>query len=341
VKKTNGRENCNVNSNVNEKGNNDENRNTNQKVPKIYNDPSLFRTANIQPITPACIQITNDSLKKTINKEAIKQEFPNEDIEKDFERSLRVNENKENNNNRVNNNNQILDFIQIKKDNRTYDNQSKDMLLTNNNNTARNHKISCRWQFAADNFDHQSNDSAKSFKNNEFNCHNVDNMHMDNDCSVINNGNSKNKKLSNENVTWNRNMFNNRNGNKENSIMMLNGNDEHIKTGNSIPIHSNHRNDNLNCHSKQNHITKSSLFQNNYSQYFPPSVSSTKIFKSNESASNNSCNNNNHSTNLSAVTAVMNELSQITLIPSNPIMSSFSGINQMTDSISTMMSYRS
>jgi len=92
---------------------NSNSKNSTYNVPKIYKDPSLFRTANIQPITPACIDISD--LKKTSNREITKQEFPNEDIEKDFERSLRIKENKENNKNE--NNNKVLDYFQIKKRN--------------------------------------------------------------------------------------------------------------------------------------------------------------------------------------------------------------------------------
>jgi len=97
-----------------------------EAVPKIYNDPSLFRTANIQPITPACIDIPLDNSKKMEIKNAIRQEFPNEDIEKDFERSLRIKENKNKNKNKNENQNQVLDYIQIRKDKRHHHSQSKD-----------------------------------------------------------------------------------------------------------------------------------------------------------------------------------------------------------------------
>jgi hypothetical protein len=240
--KINKRETYNGNFN-NENEINDENRstitnsNSNPKnstlnVPKIYNDPSLFRTANIQPITPACIQI-NDYSKKTISKEIIKQEFPNEDIEKDFERSLRIKENKENNS-RNENNNQILDFIQIKKENRRLNSQSKDVIINNyNNHTASNQKMSSRWQFAQDNYDSQSNNSDKKYKINECGHFNsVDNININNDfnnISYVPNGNAinKNKKTLNENVTWNRNMFNKPYGNKENgNIQKINANSD-------------------------------------------------------------------------------------------------------------------
>jgi len=342
--KTNKRENFNGNNNENE--NNDENRNTNtntnskngnHNVPKIYNDPSLFRTANIQPITPACIQISNDTSKKSTSKEIIKQEFPNEDIEKDFERSLRIKENKENNS-KNENNNQILDYFQIKKENRKLNNPSKDMTMINNNATLSNQKISCRWQFALDNSDCQSNDTDKKYKNNEH-CHynNADN---------INGTTHKNKKTLNENVTWNRNMFNSRHGNKEQCTIMPHG-----KSVNSMHMSSIQQN-NANVYSKQNNIPKSSLFENNYSQFFPASLSSAKIFDPTDSSCNDNGNNTTTITVTTAVTApnssnnvmshsMLNELSLIKMVPSNPMISSYSGINQMGDSVSTMLSYRS
>jgi hypothetical protein len=45
----------------------------------IYSDPSLFRTANIQPIAPASFTVSHKKAKPASNK------WPNEDIKKDFD----------------------------------------------------------------------------------------------------------------------------------------------------------------------------------------------------------------------------------------------------------------
>jgi len=108
-----------------------------RKPPVIYNDPSLFRTANIQDITPACIQTDDNCSKKIANKEIIKQYFPNKDIEKHYERPLQIKaEGKRSNN-------IYLNCVQVKKVNREINNQSKNISPTETNNTTSNQKTTC------------------------------------------------------------------------------------------------------------------------------------------------------------------------------------------------------
>jgi RNA recognition motif-containing protein len=269
---------------------NDGNRNegnTNSNVPKKYNDPSLFRTANIQSITPACIQTGDENLssseaRKLAAKE-IKREFPNEDIEKDFERLLQINENKENKN--KNETNKILDCIQVKKETKNIDNQSKDKNLT-----PTNQKISMRWQFIFGNDDENNNLHKKHPNNKNYNFNNegnYDNYNMY-------------KKTINDNVTWNRNMVNNRNNRLDEQNIVSQDNEIHeskraigenkcltnVNNMNKNPtidpifVSLNHlsqyKNSSHNM-SKGNNVEQTLVFTNNYSQYLPSGSFLTNI----------------------------------------------------------------
>jgi len=324
-------------------------------IPKIYNDPSLFRTANIQPITPACIDIPLDNLKKTEIKNAVKIEFPNEDIEKDFERSLRIKENKNKNETQ----NQVLDYIQIRKDKRHFNNQSKESLTSN---TTSNQKFSNRWQFAAESFNGQNNDTDKRHKN-EYNHHNNIDVVSNNDKPHViytNENINKNKKVVTENVTWNRNMFNNRHSSKDNNINNgMNENNNRAKSVSPVQIISIQQNNNSHrsstIYTKENNSSKSSLFDNDYTRFFHPLAS--KINSNDiECTENTSCtisnanSNINENNNYSISSLMSNELSQIKIMTSIPMTSysmvsnpitCYSGVNPIGDSVATMISYRS